>query len=137
MTPTKITVSAIINAPIDKVWDAFTNPTHIIHWNFASDDWCCPWATNDMQVGGKYCARMESKDGKYGFEFEAIYDEVIVKNKITYTGGGRQITTQFNNITKYTEVITTFDAETENPIELQKNGWQAILNNFKKYAEQL
>ena len=133
---TKITVSAIINAPLQKVWDSYTNPRHIVHWNFASTDWCCPWATNDLQVGGKYCARMEAKDGSFGFEFEAIYSEIISENKITYVGDGREITTLFEVKSNSTQLTTILDAETENPIELQQEGWQAILNNFKKYVEQ-
>ena len=133
---TKITVSAIINAPLQKVWDSYTNPRHIVHWNFASTDWCCPWATNDLQVGGKYCARMEAKDGSFGFEFEAIYSEIISENKITYVGDGREITTLFEVKSNSTQLTTILDAETENPIELQQEGWQAILNNFKNYVEQ-
>lgn len=133
---TKITVSAIINAPLQKVWDSYTNPRHIVHWNFASTDWCCPWATNDLQVGGKYCARMEAKDESFGFEFEATYSEVVEFSKITYAAADREITTTFIIKENVTEVTTVFDAEIENPIEMQQQGWQAILNNFKNYVEQ-
>jgi uncharacterized protein YndB with AHSA1/START domain len=132
---TKITVNAIINAPLEKVWDSYTNPSHIIHWNFADPSWCCPSAENDMQVGGRYKARMEAKDGSFGFDFEAIYSEVIHHDKFTYSMGGREVTTQFMNRGDATEVITTFDAENENPIEMQQQGWQMILNNFKNYTE--
>ncbi len=136
MTPTKITVESVINTDLSKVWDYWTQPEHITKWNFASDDWQCPKAENDLRVGGKYFARMEAKDGSFGFDFEATYDEVIDQKKITYTmGDGRQATTTFENHDGATKVVTVFDAESLNPIEMQKQGWQEIMNNFKKYAE--
>ncbi|NWG27203.1 MAG: SRPBCC domain-containing protein, partial [Ignavibacteriaceae bacterium] len=105
-------------------------------WNFASDDWHCPNAENDVCVGGKYIARMEAKDGSFGFDFEAIYDEVIHQKKIAYTmTDGRRAITNFENQNGKTKVITTFDAENENPVEMQRTGWKAILNNFKNYVE--
>ena len=82
---TKITISALVNAPINKVWDNWTKPEHITKWNFAIDTWQCPTASNDLKVGGKYIARMEAKDGSFGFDFEAIYDTVIDKQELTYT----------------------------------------------------
>lgn len=107
----------------------WTNPEHITKWNFASDDWHCPKAENDLRVGGKYSARMETKDGSFGFDFEAIYDEVIDQKKITYTmSDGRQATTDFEHRDNKTKVTTTFDAENENPADIQREGWQAILN---------
>jgi uncharacterized protein YndB with AHSA1/START domain len=133
---TKITVQAIVSADTKKVWGYYTNPKHITKWNFASDDWQCPSATNDMRAGGKYIARMEAKDGSSGFDFEAVYDEVIAGEKFTYTmTDGRQASVTFKKLDNKTEVIVIFDAETENPEEMQRGGWQAILNNFKKYAE--
>jgi uncharacterized protein YndB with AHSA1/START domain len=133
---TKITVEGSIQAPVEKVWDLWTKPEHITQWNFADDSWHCPKAENDLRVGGKYSARMEAKDGSFGFDFEAIYDEIIDQKKITYTmTDGRQATTYFENLDGNTKVTTTFDAESENPLEMQKEGWQAILNNFKKYVE--
>lgn len=133
MSKTKITVEALISADGKKVWDYWTLPGHVVNWNFASDDWHCPKAENDLRVGGKLLSRMESKDGKYGFDFEAIYDEVIDQKKIVYTmSDGRQAITNFENIGGNTKVTTAFDAENENPVEMQKGGWQAILNNFKK-----
>lgn len=133
---TKITVSATIHAPVASVWENWTNPEHIIHWNFASDDWCCPKAENDLRVGGRYCARMEAKDGSFGFDFERIYDEVVENAVITYTmGNSRQATTHFESKEAATYVSTTFDAETTNSVELQQQGWQMILNNFKQYVE--
>lgn len=132
----KITITATINAGVNKVWDYWTAPEHITNWNFASDDWQCPKAENDLRVGGKYAARMEAKDGSFGFEFEAIYDEVIDQKKITYTmSDGRQATTDFENLGDQTKVTTTFDAESMNSIDMQRAGWQAILDNFKKYVE--
>jgi uncharacterized protein YndB with AHSA1/START domain len=133
---TKITVSAAINAPVQSVWDKWIVPHHITKWNFASDDWHCPKAENDLRAGGKMNSRMEAKDGSFGFDFEAVYDEVIEHKKITYTmADGRKAITTFENGTGNTNVTIIFDAENENPVEMQQGGWQAILNNFKKYAE--
>lgn len=132
----KVTVTAIVNAARKKVWDYYTNPEHITKWNFADPSWHCPAASNDMRVGGKYSARMEAKDGSFGFDFEAIYDEVRDGEKFAYTmPDGRQAAVVFGEKGDQTEVIVTFDPETENPVEMQKAGWQAILDNFKKYAE--
>jgi len=132
----KITVQATIDADLTTVWNSYTNPEHITKWNFASEDWQCPYATNDLRVGGKYSARMEAKDGSFGFDFEAIYDEIVEKEKIVYTmTDGRQATVHFKGSDHRTEVSIVFDAETENSIELQRGGWQAILNNFKQYCE--
>lgn len=136
MSATRITVSATINAPLEKVWERYTAPDHITKWNFASADWQCPWAKNDLKVGGKYAARMEAKDGSFGFEFEAIYDVVKVNEELSYTmADGRKATNLFKANGAQTLVETTFDAESENSVEMQKGGWQAILDNFKKYAE--
>ena len=136
MEKTKITVEALIDAPKEKVWQYFTAPEHIMQWNFADESWQCPRAENDLKVGGKYSARMEAKDGSFGFDFDAIYDEVREGESITYTmGDGRQSTTDFTDVEGKTMVTTAFDAETMNDIEMQRGGWQAILNNFKKHAE--
>lgn len=138
MSAVKLTVSATIAATPQKVWEAWTMPEHITKWNFASDDWQCPGATNDLRAGGRYSARMEAKDGSFGFDFEAVYDEVVDQKRIAYTmGDGRQAVTDFTRNGDSTEVTTVFDAENQNPPELQQGGWQAILNNFKKYAESL
>jgi uncharacterized protein YndB with AHSA1/START domain len=132
----KITVTAIVNADIKKVWDYYTLPEHITKWNFADPSWHCPSASNDMRVGGKYSARMEAKDGSFGFDFGAIYDEIVEGEKFTYSmPNGRQVTVVFNKNGDKTEVVVTFDPEQENPIEMQRNGWQAILDSFKKYTE--
>lgn len=133
---TKVNVEVIIHATIEKAWDVFNNPDDIIQWNQASPDWHCPHAENNLRVGGKLLSRMEAKDGSFGFDFEAIYDEVVTCKKITYTmGDGRQATTLFEKSGDATKVTTTFDAESENPVEFQRSGWQAILNSYKRYAE--
>lgn len=134
---TPIQIEASIMSPLSKVWSYWTEPKHITKWNFAVPEWQCPSASNDLRVGGKYAARMEAKDGSFGFDFEAIYDEVVLQKKLTYTmGDGRKATTTFEQVGDATKVTMVFVAESQNPIEMQKNGWQAILNNFKKYAEE-
>jgi uncharacterized protein YndB with AHSA1/START domain len=138
MSQSKITIETEVAAIDSKTWDYYTNPAHIINWNFASDEWCCPSAENDMQVGGKYLARMEANDGSFGFDFEGIYDEVIEGEQFTYTlEDGRIVNVVFKGQGDNTIVSVTFDPESENPIEMQRGGWQAILNNFKKYAEKV
>jgi uncharacterized protein YndB with AHSA1/START domain len=135
MSNIKITVQATIKAEVKKVWDYYTNPNHITRWNFADPSWHCPRAENDMRVGGTYKSRMEAKDGSFGFDFEAIYTEIIEYRQFTYGFGGRTATVQFNNLGSHTKVVVTFDPENENPVEMQKEGWQSILNNFKNYVE--
>ncbi len=136
MSNSKITVQAIIKAESTKVWEYYTSPTHIINWNFADPSWHCPKAENDMQIGGTYKARMEAKDGSFGFDFEAIYSEIIDGKEFTYGFGGRNATVKFIDLSNnQTEVIVSFDPENVNPIEMQRSGWQSILNNFKSYTE--
>lgn len=136
MQPTKVTVSNTVDAPIAKAWESYTLPEHIMKWNFASDDWQCPKAENDLRKGGKYFARMEAKDGSFGFDFEAVYDEVVPLECMQYTmPDGRQVTARFEESGHATRVTVTFDAEEQNPVEMQQGGWQAILDNFKRYAE--
>lgn len=131
----KINISAIINAPITKVWDFYTNPNHITQWNFAHPSWHCPSAINNLQVGGRYVARMEAKDGTFGFDFDAVYTALEIGKSFTYEFGGRFATAEFKEQKGSTEINISFDPETENPIEMQQQGWQAILNNFKTYTE--
>jgi uncharacterized protein YndB with AHSA1/START domain len=136
MSSPKVTIEAIIAAPPPKVWMYWTKPEHITKWNFATPDWRCPRAANDLKVGGKYAARMEAKDGSFGFDFEAVYDEVVDQKRLTYTmGDGRKATTNFEQVGDRTKVTTTFDAEAQNSVDMQRAGWQSILDNFKKYAE--
>ncbi|MFO7526557.1 MAG: SRPBCC family protein [Ignavibacteriaceae bacterium] len=136
MNATKIKIETTISADVKKVWDYFNKPEHITNWNNASDDWHCPKAENDLRVGGKLKSRMEAKDGSFGFDFEAMYDDVIQQKKIAYTmADGRQASTEFENHNGKIKVTTIFDAENDNPIDMQRAGWQAILDNFKKYVE--
>lgn len=132
----KVTVTTTIDASNEKVWDYYTKPEHITKWNFADPSWHCPSASNDLRAGGKYSARMEAKDGSFGFDLETIYDEVITGKKLSSgMPNGRHVTVVFKPKGNKTEVDVSFDPETENPIEFQKMGWQAILNNFKAYVE--
>ena len=133
---TKITVETTIAAPIEKIWQYWTTPQHIINWNFASDDWCAPAAVNDLRAGGKFSFRMEARDGSMGFDLEGIYTVVKTNETIEYIlADGRNVKVSFlKNGDKY-DVIETFEAEDTNPVELQKGGWQAILNSYKNYVE--
>lgn len=138
MSGSQITIDVQIATGIDTVWTCWTHPEHITKWNFASDDCHCPSASNDLKIGGKYNVRMEAKDGSFGFDFVAVYDEVTDKKSLTYTmEDGRKVKTIFEPESGMTKITTTFDAEKVNPEELQRSGWQAILNNFKKYAEKV
>ena len=133
---TQLRIESIISQPISRTWECWTTPEHITQWNFASDDWCCPWARVDLREGGGYCARMEAKDGSMGFDFEGTYEKLILGQKIVLLlGDGRRATTTFESLGEGTRVVTVFDAEKQNPEELQLQGWQAILNQFKKHAE--
>ena len=132
-----ITVEVSLNLPIEKVWEAWTLPEHIINWNFASEDWHCPRAENDVRTGGRFNSRMEAKDGSAGFDFEGSYDEVKEHELIAYTIGDRKVRVTFVPLGFATLVREEFEPENENSLELQKNGWQSILDNFKKYAENL
>jgi uncharacterized protein YndB with AHSA1/START domain len=137
-TPTTITIETVVNAPIEKVWEAWTKPEHITQWSFASDDWHTPWAKNDLRAGGSFSSRMEAKDGSMGFEFGGVYDTVTTNEHIAYTmEDGRKVKIDFTADGNSTKVVQSFDAESENSVEMQQAGWQAILDNFKKYAEQL
>ena len=133
---TIITVENTVNAPVEKVWNCWTMPEHITKWNNASDDWHTPWAKNDLREGGSFVARMEAKDGSMGFDFGGVYDAVRTNEYIEYTiGDGRKVKVTFTAQGKTTKVVESFEAENMNSIELQRGGWQAILDNFKKYTE--
>lgn len=135
---TKITVTATINAPVAKVWEYWNAPEHIVKWNAASDDWHSPRSANDLRPGGKFETRMEAKDGSFGFDFGGVYDEVEEHELIAYTmGDGRTVRVIFSASGNTTTVTETFDAEDTHSIEMQQGGWQAILDNFKKYTEAL
>jgi uncharacterized protein YndB with AHSA1/START domain len=133
-TSKKIIVETTVQAPVEKVWEYWTEPTHITKWNTATEEWHTPYAENDLQVGGKFLSRMEAKDGSFGFDFGGVYDDVRINEGIAYTlEDGRKVTITFIRQGDETKVIETFDAENSNPIEMQEAGWQAILDNFKKY----
>jgi uncharacterized protein YndB with AHSA1/START domain len=131
-----ITIEALVNAPIEKIWEFWTKPEHITKWNNASDDWHTTRAENDLRIGGKFLSRMEAKDGSFGFDFEGIYDDVTTNQKISYTLlDDRKVDITFLQTENGVKITETFEAENENSLELQKQGWQAILNNFKYYVE--
>jgi uncharacterized protein YndB with AHSA1/START domain len=135
-TKKTIKVTSTIKAPVSKVWTCWTAPEHIVKWNHASDDWHSPFAENDIRPGGKFLSRMEAKDGSFGFDFGGVYDQIKVNELIIYTmDDGRKVTITFATRGNDTEVAETFEAENTNPVEMQKGGWQAILDNFKKYVE--
>jgi len=133
---TTITVESIVKAPVEKVWKYWAGPEHITKWAAASDDWHTTRAENDLRTGGSFMSRMEAKDGSFGFDFGGVYDDVKTNELIAYTmGDGRKVTVKFSLGGNETRVIETFEAEATNPIEMQRGGWQAILDNFKKYVE--
>jgi uncharacterized protein YndB with AHSA1/START domain len=133
---TTITIEAIVNVPVEKVWKLWTSPEHITKWNNASEDWHTTKAENDLRVGGKFLSRMEAKDGSFGFDFTGVYDQVKNNELIAYTmDDGRKASVTFTKTDDRTKIVTAFEAEEVNSIELQRTGWQAILDNFKKYAE--
>jgi len=135
-TKTVITVETLINASVQKVWDYWTSPFYITKWNNASDDWHTPRAENDLRVGGSFVSRMEAKDGSLGFDFYGVYDAVLLDSYLEYTmGDGRKVKINFTPMGNHTKVTESFEAEDMNSSELQKRGWQAILDNFKKYTE--
>src|ERR1700737_2937161 len=130
-----ITVENTVKAPVEQVWQFWTLPEHITKWNSASDDWHSPFAENDLRVGGKFLARMEARDGSFGFDFGGVYDEVVTNKLIAYTlGDGRKVIITFFSKGNETRVVETFEPENTNSIEMQRGGWQAILDNFKKHV---
>lgn len=132
MIHTEITV----HVPVEKAWKFWTQPEHVMKWNFASKDWHCPQATNDLRVGGAFNYRMEAKDKSMGFDFLGIYDKIEEYAQINYTlGDGRVVHIQFISDGEETHILQNFEAEKENPIDMQKFGWQAIMNHYKEYIE--
>lgn len=131
-----IIVRAQINTPVKSVWKCWTTPADIVHWNAAQDDWHTTRAENDLRTGGKFLFRMEARDGSMGFDFLGEYDKVVVDKEIHYTlGDGRKVQVTFSALGDRTDVVESFEAENVFPHDQQREGWQAILNNFKKYAE--
>jgi uncharacterized protein YndB with AHSA1/START domain len=131
-----ITIEAVVSAPIEKVWACWNEPIHITRWAFASDDWEAPAAENDLRVGGKFKTVMAAKDKSAGFDFTGTYTNIELHTVIEYDmDDGRHVKTEFFETSEGVKIISTFDPENENPEEVQREGWQAILNNFKKYTE--
>jgi len=134
---TVITVETVIAAPVEKVWEVWTKPEHIVHWSNASDDWHTPSAENDLRVGGSFLTKMAAKDGSFAFDFTGVYDAVEELKYIEYTiADGRVVKISFSKEGEDTKVVEEFEAEGTHSVEMQQGGWQAILNNFKKYAEE-
>jgi uncharacterized protein YndB with AHSA1/START domain len=134
--PSNVTVETSIAAPVEKVWEYWTTPEHIIQWNNASEDWTTPKAENDLRTGGRFVYRMEAKDGSFGFDFGGTYDEVKPNETLVYTlDDGRKVTVTFTGNGDSTKVAEVFEPENTNPVEMQQTGWQAILDNFKNYVE--
>lgn len=133
---TRITVESTVNAPVEKVWELWTKPDHITKWSYASDDWHTPTAENDLRTGGKFSSRMEARDGSMGFDFGGVYDVVTNHEYIEYTlGDGRKVEISFKKDGDRTKIVEIFEAEDTNAVEFQQAGWQAIMDNFKKYVE--
>ena len=132
----KITVETVVNADLNQVWDAWNNPTDIKQWNSAQDDWHTTRSSVDLREGGKFQSRMEAKDGSEGFDFEGTYTRIVPRSGIEYRmSDGREVKVEFVERPDGVLVKETFDAETENPPELQRTGWQAILDNFRRHVE--
>lgn len=136
LNKTSITVETTVNAPIEKVWNSWSEPAHITKWCQASDDWHAPYADNDLRTNGKFKTTMAAKDGSFSFDFEGEYSNVEKHKLIEYQmGDGRKVKVEFEDLGNSTRVTETFDPEDTNPIEMQRGGWQAILDNFKRYTE--
>lgn len=135
---TPITVSATVAAPISTVWSSWTDPAHITKWCQASEDWHAPYADNDVRTGGTFKTTMAAKDGSFSFDFAGRYTNVIPNQLLEYVmEDGRKVSIAFQSAGDHVAIAETFDPETENPAEMQRSGWQAILDNFKRYTEAL
>jgi uncharacterized protein YndB with AHSA1/START domain len=130
----KISVSVEVSASVARAWDAYTSPEAINQWNFASDDWQCRDARVDLRVGGSFSSHMEAKDGSFGFDFEGTYTNVIEHELLEYSFGDRTATITFQDLGENSSVTVEFDTEDENSVELQRQGWQAILNNYARFV---
>lgn len=132
----KITVETVVKAKLAKVWDAWSSPADIVKWNAASEDWHTTRSEVDLRAGGKFSARMEARDGSEGFDFEGTYTRVVPRELVEYRmSDGREVRVEFVEQAGGVLVRETFDAETENPAEMQREGWQAILDNFRRHVE--
>lgn len=134
----QVIINTFVKAPKKRVWDSFTLPKHITRWNFATPEWHCPRAENDLRNDGRFLYRMEAMDGSLGFDFSGTYDEVALEKALRYTlDDGRKVNVTFDENSEGTQVTETFEAEAQNSVEMQRQGWQAILDNFKSYVENL
>ncbi|OLY92031.1 Uncharacterized conserved protein YndB, AHSA1/START domain [Cnuella takakiae] len=134
-SPTTLTVQTTVAAAPEKAWELFTRPEHITQWNQASEDWHTTTATNDLREGGSFSYRMEAKDGSFGFDFAGTYRQVEPYSLIAFTlNDGRLVEVKFEPSGNGTAITETFEAESENPVEMQQMGWQLILDNYEKYA---
>ncbi len=133
---TVVTIETTVDASLEKVWNNWTDPAHIVNWNAASPDWHTPRASNDLKVGGELFCRMEARDGSFGFDLKGTYTAVEPLKKLDYVfEDDRKVGVAFSDMNGKTLVVQHFEAETQNPVEFQKAGWQAILDNFKNYIE--
>lgn len=138
MEKQQIEIERTVNKDVESVWSFYNQVQHIMKWNFTNNDWCCPKASNDLRVNGKLNSRMEAKDGSFGFDFKATYNKIDELKQLIYNiSDGRMINIYFEDLGNTTKVKINFEAENSNSIEMQKGGWEAILNNFKKYVESL
>lgn len=133
-----ITIETAVRAPVDQVWAAWTQPEHIVQWNFASDDWCCPGAEIDLSIGGKFSYRMDAKDGSMGFDFEGTFTRIEMERLIEYVlEDGRKVVITFEVSNGGTRLVESFEAENAFSGEQQRQGWQAILDNFRSHVERV
>lgn len=136
--PVTVMIETTVNVSVEKAWMVMTEPVHIVKWNAASPDWHTPRSENDLRKGGTFTSRMEAKDGSFGFDFGGTYDQVTLHSSYAYTmGDGRTVVVLFIPQGDSTRIIEIFVAESENSPELQRSGWQSILDNYKKYAESI
>ncbi|MEZ4394310.1 MAG: SRPBCC family protein [Polyangiales bacterium] len=133
----KITVEQHVNAPMDRVWKAYTTPEDIVQWNAASEDWHTTQSSVDLRVGGAFSSRMEAKDGSFGFDFAGVYTNIVPNRLLEYSFGDRVAVVEFGEVPSGVEVRVVFDAETTHPVEQQQDGWQAILSSVARYVEGL